>query len=77
MATLPVEPEEGEEARRNATADDMLNAISWAEAENARDGSHLQGKIDVDQISAMGVSCGGFRMAAVAGLDPASIALVF
>jgi len=70
MATLPVEPAEGEEARRNATADDMLNAISWAEAENARDGSHLQGKIDVDQISAMGVSCGGFRMAAVAGLDP-------
>ena len=70
MATLPVEPEEGEEARRNATADDMLNAISWAEAENIRDGSHLKGKIDIEQISAMGVSCGGFRMAAVAGLDP-------
>jgi predicted small secreted protein/dienelactone hydrolase len=70
IATLPVEPEEGEEARRNATADDMLNAITWAEQEAIRDGSHLRGKIDITQVSAMGVSCGGFRMAAVAGLDP-------
>jgi hypothetical protein len=70
MATLPVEPEEGEEARRNATAEDMINAIDWAEQEAIREGSHLRGKIDIGQISAMGVSCGGFRMAAVAGLDP-------
>jgi dienelactone hydrolase len=70
MATIPVEPEEGEEARRNATADDLLNAITWAEQEAIREGSHLRGKIDITQIAAMGVSCGGFRMAAVAGLDP-------
>lgn len=70
MTTIPVEPEEGEEARRSATADDLLNAITWAEQEAIRDGSHLKGKIDITQISAMGVSCGGFRMAAVAGLDP-------
>ena len=69
MTTLPVEPEEGEEARGSATADDMLNAITWAEQEAVRAGSHLRGKIDIEQIAAMGVSCGGFRMAAVAGLD--------
>lgn len=70
IGTLPVEPEEGEEARRNATADDMIRAIDWVEQEAIREGSHLKGKIDIGQIAAMGVSCGGFRMAAVAGLDP-------
>src|SRR5207248_11638141 len=41
----------------------------WAAAENARDGSPLQGKIDVDQVAVMGQSCGGFLSVAL-GTDP-------
>ena len=70
IATIPVEAEEGEEARTRATAEDLINAINWAEMENSREGSHLKGKIDTSQVSAMGVSCGGFELAAKAGLDP-------
>lgn len=68
MTTIPVEPEEGEEPRRNADASDMIRAIDWAYAENMRDGSQLKGKIDVANIALMGQSCGGF-MAATAGMD--------
>lgn len=69
MTTIPIEPEEGEEPRTRADASDMIRAMDWAEAENIRDGSHLRGRIDTDQIALMGQSCGGF-MAATAGLDP-------
>lgn len=58
----------GEEGRRQ-NADDLLAAIAWAESENARAGSPLQGKIDVDQIAVMGQSCGGFLSVAL-GTDP-------
>ncbi len=68
ITTIPVEPEEGEEARRSADADDMIRAIDWAFAESIRPGSHLRGKIDIANIALMGQSCGGF-MSATAGLD--------
>jgi len=68
ITTIPVEPEEGEEARRNADADDMIRAIDWAFAESIRPASHLRGKIDIANIALMGQSCGGF-MSATAGLD--------
>jgi len=68
VTTIAIEPEEGE-ARTNANANDMRDIIEWAEMENAREGSHLKGKIDLEHIALMGQSCGGM-MAATAGLDP-------
>jgi hypothetical protein len=50
---------EGEENRRQ-TADDLRAAFDWAEAENARAGSPLAGKIAAGQMAVMGQSCGGF-----------------
>jgi dienelactone hydrolase len=44
---------------RDATADDLRQAIDWVQRENARPGSPLLGKIDVKRIAVMGQSCGG------------------
>ncbi len=55
--------------RRQATADDLRAGIDWASAENARAGSPLNGKVDTNQVAAMGQSCGGF-MSATLGADP-------
>jgi len=52
-----------------ATADHLRAAIAWAEAENTRSGSPLNGKIAIDRISVMGQSCGGF-MSLELGADP-------
>jgi hypothetical protein len=57
---------EGERAR--GTAANMTAAFDWADAENARAGSPLNGKIATGQMSAMGQSCGGF-MSVSAGAD--------
>jgi dienelactone hydrolase len=65
LATAPVEGE----ARRQSTADDLRAAIDWAEAENRRSGSPLQGKVAVDRVAVMGQSCGGFLSIALAA-DP-------
>lgn len=54
---------------RQASADEMSKALDWAEAENARDGSPLRGKIDTSQMAVMGQSCGGFMSIAV-GVQP-------
>jgi hypothetical protein len=55
--------------RRQATADDLRAAIDWAEKENARAGSPLNGKIAIDKVAVMGQSCGGFLSVAL-GADP-------
>lgn len=68
ITTIPVQPEEGEEIRMQANANDFTRAMDWAEAENVRVGSDLQGKIDTSQMALMGQSCGGM-LAATAGLD--------
>jgi poly(3-hydroxybutyrate) depolymerase len=52
-----------------ATPDHLRAAIAWAEVENKRAGSPLNGKIAIDRISVMGQSCGGF-MALELGADP-------
>ena len=56
-------------ARRSATADDLRSGIDWAVKENARDGSSLKGKLDLDKIAVMGTSCGGF-LSMTLGADP-------
>jgi hypothetical protein len=59
---------EGEEQTRQ-NADHLLAAIAWAETENARTGSPLQGKIDTSQVAVMGTSCGGM-LSVTSGTDP-------
>ena len=57
------------EAQRQANAQDLLAAIDWAEGENKRAGSPLNGKIDTGRIAVMGQSCGGFLSVRL-GADP-------
>ena len=65
LATAAVEGEE----RRQASADDLRAAIDWAEAENGRAGSPLQGTVATDRVAVMGQSCGGF-LSVTLGTDP-------
>ena len=65
LGTAPIEGA----ARRQATADDLRAAVDWADAENARAGSPLNGKIATDKVAVMGQSCGGFLSIAL-GADP-------
>jgi predicted alpha/beta-hydrolase family hydrolase len=55
--------------RRQATADDLRAAVDWADKENARLGSPLNGKIATGQVAVMGQSCGGFLSISL-GADP-------
>lgn len=55
--------------RRQATADDLKAAIDWAERENSRAGSPLNGKVEAKQVAVMGQSCGG-ALAVTLGADP-------
>ena len=52
-----------------ATADNLRKAVDWAEAENKRAGSPLNGKIAMDRVAIMGQSCGGF-LSIELGADP-------
>jgi dienelactone hydrolase len=52
-----------------ATADNLRKAIDWAEAENKRAGSPLNGKIALDRVAVMGQSCGG-SLSVDLGADP-------
>ncbi len=65
LATAGVEGEK----QRQATAQDLLSAIDWAEAENKREGSPLNGKIDTSRVAVMGQSCGGMLSVRL-GADP-------
>src|SRR5690606_41592802 len=65
VSTVPVEGQE----RARGTSENMIDALDWAESENARAGSPLAGKVATDKMAAMGQSCGGF-MSVSAGADP-------
>src|SRR5690349_5578379 len=39
----------------------LLDAVDWATAENARQGSDLYGKVDTSKVAVMGHSCGGLQ----------------
>jgi hypothetical protein len=39
----------------------LLDAVDWATAENAREGSELYGKVDTTKVAVMGHSCGGLQ----------------
>src|SRR6188768_2458290 len=54
---------------RAATAADLKAGIDWADAENAREGSPLKGRIETGKVAVMGASCGG-RLSIELGSDP-------
>jgi hypothetical protein len=58
-----------QEGVNRATADHLRAAIAWAETENKRAESPLEGKINLDKVAVMGQSCGGF-MSLELGADP-------
>ena len=65
LTTVAVEGQD----RVRGVPENMVDAFDWAEAENTRTGSALNGKVATTQMSAMGQSCGGF-MSVSAGSDP-------
>ncbi len=65
IGTTPIEGA----AKRQANVDDLRAMLDWADKENSRGGSPLEGKIAVNEMGAMGSSCGGFLSIEV-GADP-------
>jgi dienelactone hydrolase len=59
----------GQPAPPRTAATDLVAAIDWALAENARPGSEYFGRIDASQIALSGWSCGGLQALRVAA-DP-------
>lgn len=51
------------------TSSQLIDAIDWAIAQNARPGGAYAGRIDVAKIAVMGMSCGGLQ-AIEASADP-------
>jgi hypothetical protein len=51
------------------TAANLIEALDWAQAQNTRKGSPLAGKVKVDAVAIMGMSCGG-NIALEAARDP-------
>ena len=51
------------------TSANLIKALDWAQAEGARAGSPLAGKIKIDSVAVMGMSCGG-NLALEAARDP-------
>jgi dienelactone hydrolase len=56
-------------AAGRTTDEDLLKAVDWAIAENARKDSPYFGHLDPSKVAVMGQSCGGLQATAVAG-DP-------
>lgn len=65
----PAPPPGGPGGGRRATADDLKAGIDWAEKENTRAGSPLNGKIETKKVAVMGQSCGGILSISL-GADP-------
>jgi dienelactone hydrolase len=51
------------------TSSQLIDAIDWAIAENARPASRYRDRLDVEKIAVMGMSCGGLQ-AIEASADP-------
>jgi hypothetical protein len=62
-APVPNEPQ------ARITSGDLVKALDWAQAEASRAGSALAGKIKIDAVAVMGMSCGG-NVALEAARDP-------
>jgi predicted alpha/beta-hydrolase family hydrolase len=62
-------PQEGQFGPSPTTAQDMVDAIDWALAQDGAEGSKYRGLIDHSAIAAAGHSCGGIQ-ALELGADP-------
>jgi hypothetical protein len=62
-AAVPNEPQ------ARITSAHLIKALDWAQAEASRAGSALAGKIKIDSVAVMGMSCGG-NLALEAARDP-------
>jgi hypothetical protein len=56
-------------AQARITSTNLIQALDWAQAEGARSGSPLAGRIRGDAVAVMGMSCGG-NLALEAARDP-------
>ncbi|MCQ2066059.1 MAG: hypothetical protein MJY65_00180, partial [Bacteroidaceae bacterium] len=52
-------PEEGQRGGGRSESSQLIDAINWACAQNADKTSIYYGKLDLDNIAAAGMSCGG------------------
>ena len=52
---------EGSNPPADTTAAQLLDAVTWAIAENTRPGSKYKGRIDTSKVAVMGQSCGGIQ----------------
>jgi hypothetical protein len=57
------------EPQARITSGHLIKALDWAQAEASRAGSALAGKIKIDSVAVMGMSCGG-NLALEAARDP-------
>ncbi|MGQ3046512.1 MAG: poly(ethylene terephthalate) hydrolase family protein [Niveispirillum sp.] len=53
-----------------SSAEQLTQAINWAIAENARQGSAYFGKLDTNAVAVSGWSCGGVQALTIATRDP-------
>lgn len=58
-------PPQGAAAGPATKSTQLLDAINWAIAENGRNGSPYNGKLDTSNVAVMGMSCGGIQSLAV------------
>jgi GH35 family endo-1,4-beta-xylanase/enterochelin esterase-like enzyme len=56
-------------ARQRTKSSQLIAALDWIQAENARPESRYYGKVDVEKVAAMGMSCGGLQAIEVSS-DP-------
>lgn len=54
-------PEEGQRGGGRSESSQLTDAIDWAIAQNADKTSRYYGKLDLDNIAAAGMSCGGLQ----------------
>jgi hypothetical protein len=57
------------EPQARITSSHLIKSLDWAQAEASRAGSPLAGKIKIDAVAVMGMSCGG-NLALEAARDP-------
>jgi predicted alpha/beta-hydrolase family hydrolase len=62
-------PQEGEKGSGKSTSSQLLDAITWATAQNADPKSPYYQKLDVTKVAVSGMSCGGLQTLEVAA-DP-------
>lgn len=70
VVVAPTAPSNGEDPRTNPTGvSDMARMVDWAVAENERNNSLFERKLDLRRVVAAGNSCGGIIALGLASVD--------